>query len=362
MRALVIVRPGVARSAAAREPDPFPRIAELLETRGAGIGKAEFLKLPEVEAMRRVSPGAVDSLCDQFRKPAAVERRARSAIFRRTGRSHLGIGVERLDVPALVIGVAQDPLHPLDMALAWARPCQRCNLRAFRSKYESAASTRIGSFAAIFVGFWRARTTMTASPLKASVSLWSADLGNLASEIRRVDSYADLYHLDVSDGTYATLLLVFFPDLVKAIRGVTEKPFEVHLITQRPERWVQAFHTAGANRIIFYPETTENVLRPDRFAKSEEPRRGDFPGVGDPRLDDRGVSRKARCRVRPRHGFRRQVACRTWRKSPMRKSANWSLFASGATCPSRLRPMGQSVVIPCHGCGSAGPISSSRAH
>ena len=100
---------------------------------------------------------------------------------------------------------------------------------------------------------------MTASPLKASVSLWSADLGNLASEIRRVDPYADLYHLDVSDGTYATSLLVFFPDLVKAIRGVTEKPFEVHLITQRPERWVEAFHAAGANRIIFYPETTENI-------------------------------------------------------------------------------------------------------
>lgn len=100
---------------------------------------------------------------------------------------------------------------------------------------------------------------MTASPLEASVSLWSADLGNLASEIRRVDPYADLYHLDVSDGSYATSLLLFFPDLVKAIRGVTEKPFEVHLIAQRPERWVEAFYAAGANRIIFYAETTENT-------------------------------------------------------------------------------------------------------
>jgi ribulose-phosphate 3-epimerase len=99
---------------------------------------------------------------------------------------------------------------------------------------------------------------MTASPLKASVSLWSADLTNLASEIRRVDPYADLYHLDVSDGTYAPSLLLFFPDLVKAIRAVTEKPLEVHLITQRPQRWVDAFHAAGANRIVFYPETTEN--------------------------------------------------------------------------------------------------------
>jgi ribulose-phosphate 3-epimerase len=99
---------------------------------------------------------------------------------------------------------------------------------------------------------------MNAAPLKASVSLWSADLGNLASEIRRVDPYADLYHLDVSDGTYAKSLLLFFPDLVRAIRGVTEKPFEAHLIAQRPERWVEAFGAAGANRILFYPETTQD--------------------------------------------------------------------------------------------------------
>ncbi len=100
---------------------------------------------------------------------------------------------------------------------------------------------------------------MTAAPLRASVSLWSADLADLASEIRRGDPYADWYHLDVSDGTYAPSLLLFFPDLVKSIRGVTEKPFEVHLITHRPERWVGAFAAAGANRIIFYPETTEDV-------------------------------------------------------------------------------------------------------
>jgi ribulose-phosphate 3-epimerase len=100
---------------------------------------------------------------------------------------------------------------------------------------------------------------MKSSGLKASVSLWSADLGNLASEIRRVDPYADLYHLDVSDGTYATSLLLFFPDLVKAIRGVTEKSFEAHLITQRPERWVEPFCTAGVNRILFYPETTASI-------------------------------------------------------------------------------------------------------
>ena len=118
-------------------------------------------------------------------------------------------------------------------------------------------STRPSS-AVISVDFWRACFHDGISA-ESAVSLWSADLGNLASEIRRVDLYADWYHFDVSDGTYAASLLLFFPDLIKALRGVTEKPFEVHLITQRPERWVDEFHRAGANRIIFYAETTENI-------------------------------------------------------------------------------------------------------
>lgn len=100
---------------------------------------------------------------------------------------------------------------------------------------------------------------LTRAPLKASVSLWSADLANLAAEIQRVEPYADLYHLDVSDGTYAPSLLLFFPDLVKAIRPFTRKLFEVHLITQQPERWVEPFAQAGADRIIFYPTTTADV-------------------------------------------------------------------------------------------------------
>ena len=100
---------------------------------------------------------------------------------------------------------------------------------------------------------------MSKAPLKASVSLWSANLVNLAEEIGRVDPYADMYHLDVSDGTYATGLLLFFPDLVKAIRPLTQKPLETHLISQKPEHWVDAFADAGSDLILFYTETTDAV-------------------------------------------------------------------------------------------------------
>ncbi len=99
---------------------------------------------------------------------------------------------------------------------------------------------------------------MSHAALKLSVSLWSAELTNLETEIQRADPYADLYHIDVADGTYAKLLL-FFPDLVKSIRAKTAKPLEVHLITQNPERWVSPFAEAGADRVIFYPDTSSDI-------------------------------------------------------------------------------------------------------
>ena len=93
--------------------------------------------------------------------------------------------------------------------------------------------------------------------LLASVSLWSADMSQFAKEIARVDPYADSYHLDVCDGQYAPNLL-FFPDLVAALRPLTVKPFEVHLITRDPEMWIDPFLEAGADIFIFYPDATSD--------------------------------------------------------------------------------------------------------
>lgn len=90
--------------------------------------------------------------------------------------------------------------------------------------------------------------------LRCAASLWSADLAHLADEIRRVEPYADRFHIDVADGRYVDTLL-FFPDLVKALRPHTRLPFEVHLITLDPARWVQPFAAAGADSIIFYVDT-----------------------------------------------------------------------------------------------------------
>jgi ribulose-phosphate 3-epimerase len=86
--------------------------------------------------------------------------------------------------------------------------------------------------------------------LRCATSLWSADLSNLEAEIRRVEPYSDRFHLDVADGHYVANLL-FFPDLVSALRRHTALPFEVHLMTTDPLAWIRPFSEAGADGFIF---------------------------------------------------------------------------------------------------------------
>lgn len=86
--------------------------------------------------------------------------------------------------------------------------------------------------------------------LKCSTSLWSADLGNLAAEIRRVETFTERWHLDVADGHYVHNLL-FFPDQIAQLRRHSAKPFEVHLMVTDPLSWIDPFVEAGADIIIF---------------------------------------------------------------------------------------------------------------
>jgi ribulose-phosphate 3-epimerase len=86
--------------------------------------------------------------------------------------------------------------------------------------------------------------------LKCSTSLWSANLANLESDMKRVEPYSERFHLDVADGHYVKNLL-FFPDLVKTLRKHTRLPFEVHLMVTDPMAWIEPFVEAGADGIIF---------------------------------------------------------------------------------------------------------------
>jgi ribulose-phosphate 3-epimerase len=85
--------------------------------------------------------------------------------------------------------------------------------------------------------------------LRCATSLWSADLGNLTAEMKRVEPFSEKFHLDVADGHYVKTLL-FFPDLVRALRPHTNRPFEVHLMTTEPLDWIEPFCEAGAGGFI----------------------------------------------------------------------------------------------------------------
>ncbi|HZR15818.1 MAG TPA: ribulose-phosphate 3-epimerase [Verrucomicrobiae bacterium] len=110
--------------------------------------------------------------------------------------------------------------------------------------------------------------------LKCSTSLWSADLANLVSEIRRVEPYSERFHLDVADGHYVPNLL-FFPDLVRALRPHTNLPFEVHLMVTDPLAWVEPFVEAGADGIIFCYDSVPDPGAVLRRIKAE----GKFAGI-----------------------------------------------------------------------------------
>jgi ribulose-phosphate 3-epimerase len=110
--------------------------------------------------------------------------------------------------------------------------------------------------------------------LKCSASLWSADLANLAAEIRRVDAHTERYHLDVADGHYVPSLL-FFPDLVKALRKHTSRPFEVHLMTTDPLAWIEPFVDAGTDGVIFCFDTLREPIRAIEAVKNL----GKFVGI-----------------------------------------------------------------------------------
>jgi ribulose-phosphate 3-epimerase len=94
--------------------------------------------------------------------------------------------------------------------------------------------------------------------LKCSTSLWSADLTNLAAEVRRVEPFSERFHIDVCDGHYCPELL-FFPSLVEQLRPHTALPFEVHLMATDPSLWARRFGAAGADIIVFAWDTTDDA-------------------------------------------------------------------------------------------------------
>ena len=90
-----------------------------------------------------------------------------------------------------------------------------------------------------------------------SPSILSADFGNLEKDIRMIDrSVAEWVHIDVMDGVFVPNISFGFP-VMKAVRRVTKKPLDVHLMIVEPQRYVKRFAEAGADYITFHLEACQ---------------------------------------------------------------------------------------------------------
>lgn len=88
-----------------------------------------------------------------------------------------------------------------------------------------------------------------------------ANLGNLAEDVRQLDrAEVDFYHFDIMDGHFVPNLTLG-PDLIRALRPHTAKPFDVHLMVEEPERWIDGIAAAGANMIAVHAETRTHLQR-----------------------------------------------------------------------------------------------------
>src|SRR3954454_6269333 len=87
-------------------------------------------------------------------------------------------------------------------------------------------------------------------------SILSADFGRLAEEIRAVEEAgADWIHVDVMDGRFVPNITIG-PLVVRAVRKATRLQVDVHLMIVEPERYVDDFRAAGADRISVHVEAS----------------------------------------------------------------------------------------------------------
>ena len=105
--------------------------------------------------------------------------------------------------------------------------------------------------------------------IKIAPSILSADFADMGKAVEFIDSCgADLIHCDVMDGAFVPNI-TFGAGMVKALRKHTEKPLDVHLMVEKPERYIDDFVDAGADYITIHYEATVHPHRALEYIRSK---------------------------------------------------------------------------------------------